>query len=90
MSNTTSPAQPSAPVDAPLLARCRRLTAVGVRATAFWAAVLLPIAYVPVVTGAAGGSADLFLALLALHVACMVVGHEHSPGRTTNDAPSPQ
>ncbi len=59
--------------------RFRRLTVVGVRALAFWAAVLLPIAYVPALYGLAwfDGSWS-FLALLAVHIACVVVGHEHN------------
>ncbi|MDR5673156.1 hypothetical protein RH858_08335 [Halalkaliarchaeum sp. AArc-GB] len=50
-----------------------------VRFAAFWGAILLPLAYVPVLhETVAGQRVDLFLLLLALHVACILVGHERS------------
>lgn len=63
--------------------RWRRLTAGTFRAAAFWAAVLLPLTYLPVLHGlVVDASTELFLALLALNVVCAVIGHEYSPGRT--------
>ena len=63
--------------------RCRRLTASTFRAAAFWAAVLIPLTYLPVLHGlVVDASAELFLVLLALNVVCAVIGHEYSPGRT--------
>ncbi|SNR43814.1 hypothetical protein SAMN06264855_106133 [Halorubrum vacuolatum] len=55
----------------------RRLTIGGVRAAAFWTAVLLPLAYVPAAYTTDG--AAVLLALLALHMTCVVIGHEHNP-----------
>lgn len=47
-----------------------------VRIVAFWGAILLPLAYVPVLhESIAGQRVDLFLLVLALHVACIVIGH---------------
>lgn len=61
--------------------RFRRLTVGGVRATAFWAAVLLPVAYVPAAYGAMGfETAGSTIALLLFHIACIVVGHGHNAG----------
>ncbi|EMA58079.1 hypothetical protein [Halorubrum lipolyticum] len=64
----------------------------GVRAAAFWAAVVLPLAYVPAAYGAMGfGGAWSALALIAVHAACVVIGHEHnapSSDAPSNDVPS--
>ena len=58
--------------------RIGELTVSGVRATAFWAAVALPLVYFPVLYGVVvPSSPDLFLSLLAVHVLCVVVGHGH-------------
>ncbi len=84
MSNETSPSTVRAPrrIGAALSTQFRRLTVGGVRATAFWAAVLLPLAYVPAAYVTEGSGA--LLALLALHIACVVLGHEHNhPERST-------
>lgn len=52
----------------------------GVRAVAFWSAVTLPLAYVPVLRmGDVSGQPGPFLALLLLHVVSLLLGHEHSP-----------
>lgn len=84
MSTETSPSSVRTPIriGSTLSNRFRRLTVGGVRAAAFWAAVLLPVAYIPGVYGVGGfdGSWTL-LALLAVHIACVVIGHEHNdPG----------
>lgn len=51
----------------------------GVRAVAFWATVMLPVAYVPAMYGVAGFDTEWsVLALLAIHMACVVIGHEHN------------
>jgi len=60
--------------------RARRLTLGGVRAAAFWAAVLLPLAYLPVAYLTTGSGA--LLALLTLHIVCVVLGHEHNNPET--------
>lgn len=78
MSNTssTSTARTSRRMGAELTRKCRRLTADGIRAGAFWAAVLIPLAYLPALYVTSG--AGFLLALLTLHVACVVIGHEHN------------
>ncbi|AUX07743.1 hypothetical protein AArcSl_0085 [Halalkaliarchaeum desulfuricum] len=54
-----------------------------VRVLAFWGAILLPLAYVPVLhESVAGQRVDLFLLLLVLHVACILVGHERARNRS--------
>lgn len=75
MSTQSSPSPIPTPA-ASVAAQCRQLTVDSVRAAGFWTAVFLPLAYVP---GAytMDGSAAL-LALLALHMACIVIGHEHN------------
>jgi len=48
---------------------------------AFWASVLLPLAYVPLLYGGfADGQLELFLALVGVHVASLVVGHQYGAG----------
>jgi ABC-type microcin C transport system permease subunit YejE len=55
--------------------------AYGVRATAFWAATLLPIAIVASIAVGAAGQYPLALAgALAVNAVCAVVGHGHAPG----------
>lgn len=60
------------------------------RTIAFWGAILLPVAYLAVLhPGIIGQRVDVFLALLALHVACILIGHDgrQSPGsRATGGA----
>jgi len=49
-----------------------------VRAAAFWVAVLLPLAYLPLLAGLSGGvAADTVLGLAALHATALLVGHVH-------------
>ena len=50
-----------------------------IEATAFWAAVLLPVAYVPVLADGIGGlrGAGLFTSLVALHLLVLAVGHRY-------------
>ncbi|MFC6614002.1 hypothetical protein ACFQAS_03360 [Halopenitus salinus] len=72
MSNTTLRS------NAPLPTRLRRRTGDQLRAIAFWAAVLLPLTYIPVLHGiVVEASAQLFVGLLGLNVVCAIVGHEH-------------
>ncbi len=52
-----------------------------VRAAAFWAAVGLPLTYLPMVaTGAVWNRPIVFCALLALNAVAFLVGHDHDPG----------
>lgn len=47
-------------------------------AVTFWAAVLLPFAYLPLLAGGLGGSEQfVFTALVAANVVALVVGHDH-------------
>lgn len=44
----------------------------------FWAAVVLPFSYLPLMYGGLDdGQVVLFLALLALNAICLVLGQEH-------------
>ena len=81
MSSETSPSSRSVParIGPDLSDRLRRLTVGGIRATVFWAAVLLPLAYVPAAYGVMGfDTTGSTLALVAIHAACIVVGHGHN------------
>ncbi len=81
MSSKTSPSSLRAPVriGTALSTRFRHLTVTGVRAAAFWATVFLPVVYLPAAYGVGELDGGWTLpALLALHVACMVIGHEHN------------
>ncbi len=52
-----------------------------VEPVAFWASVLLPLGYVPLLFGGfTDGQVELFLALVGLHVASLVIGHGHGTG----------
>ena len=84
MSNETSPSTIRTPrrIGATLSTQFRRLTVGGVRATAFWATVLLPLVYVPLAYATEG--AGMLLALLALHIVCVVLGHEHNHPERSN------
>jgi hypothetical protein len=47
-------------------------------ALTFWAAILLPVTYLPLLFGGLGGSeALLFAGLLACNVFALVAGHNH-------------
>lgn len=81
MSSETSPSTVRKPtrIGTTLSTRFRRLTVGGVRAAAFWAAILLPVAYVPAVYGVgAFDGAWSTLALLVVHMLCVVIGHGHN------------
>ena len=75
MSTKSSPSTFRAPAEA-AVTQFRRLTIGGVRAAAFWTAVFLPLAYVPAAYTVDGSA--VLLALLALHMGCVVIGHEHN------------
>jgi hypothetical protein len=51
------------------------------RVASFWAAIVLPIMYLPLLTGGlAGGEALVFTALVGLNAGAFVMGHDHDPG----------
>jgi len=83
MSGATRPSRPSArgpgaTADRLRAAtdRLRAATAGGVRAAAFWCAVLLPAVYLPAVS-LLDGPAGLLPACLALNAGCAALGHEY-------------
>jgi hypothetical protein len=50
------------------------------RRVAFWAAVLLPLAYIPLLSSPIDDAELLTLAaLIAVHVGCLLAGHDYSP-----------
>ncbi|MBP1921925.1 hypothetical protein J2751_000922 [Halorubrum alkaliphilum] len=81
MSSETSPPTVRKPtrLGSTLSTWFRRLTVDGARAVAFWAAIFLPVAYVPAVYGVGVfDGAWSTLALLAAHMVCVVIGHGHN------------
>ncbi|WP_247731611.1 hypothetical protein [Halovivax limisalsi] len=57
--------------------RLPRLVWTALRAIAFWAAVALPLAYVPALVDLV--PTVLVLAIVPIHALCLIVGHEHTP-----------
>jgi hypothetical protein len=58
----------------------RRWTVPALRQAAFWLAVLLPIAYIPLLLeGLEGARMGLFVVLAALNLLAIVVGSDHTP-----------
>ncbi|MES3161897.1 MAG: hypothetical protein PPP55_10075 [Halorubrum sp.] len=81
MSSETSPSTVRTPIriGTTLSNRFRRLTIDGLRAVAFWAAIFLPVAYIPAVYGVGpfeGTTATL--AVLIAHIVSVVIGHGHN------------
>jgi hypothetical protein len=60
------------------LASIANLATTAVQAVAFWLAVVLPLAYLPLVAGGVTASELVpFAALLAVNVVALTVGHDH-------------
>jgi len=80
MSSQTSPSSIRTPIQigSSLSTACLNKALAGVRAAAFWAAIILPLAYVPAAYGALGFETWSALALIAVHMACVLIGHEHN------------
>lgn len=81
MSSSTSSTRLPTPAEhgTAIAAACGRHAVAGVRAVAFWAAVALPLAYVPAAYGVAPfETAGSPLVLVAVHVACFLLGHGHA------------
>lgn len=79
----TTPAVPDSQstVSTAVTSLCRALVA-GLRALAFWVAVVLPLAYLPMLYEVGiTPSATTLVGLVAIHVVAIVVGHGHTPGR---------
>ncbi len=52
----------------------------GLRRVAFWTAVVLPLAYLPLLSSPVDDTELLiFVALVAINVVCLLVGHDYSP-----------
>jgi uncharacterized membrane protein required for colicin V production len=67
------------PSPIPLSGAWHDVASVG-RRVAFWAAVLLPLAYVPLLSSPIDDAELLTLAaLITVHVACLLAGHDYSP-----------
>jgi hypothetical protein len=57
-----------------------RSIARSLRGVSFWAAILLPITYLPLLSGGlAGSEALLFVALIAVNAGAFVLGHDYEP-----------
>ena len=57
-----------------------RTAARSLRVVSFWVAVVLPIAYVPLLVGGLVGSEALvFVALIGINAGAFVLGHEYDP-----------
>ena len=67
--------------DRSLLAlRVREPLVGGLRRLAFWLAIVLPVAYLPLLAAGIGGRSGLLLAaLLAVNLCCLLLGHEYAP-----------
>ncbi|MGQ4555078.1 hypothetical protein [Halobellus sp. GM3] len=52
----------------------------GLKAASFWAAIVLPFTYLPLLAGGlTGGEALLFAGLVALNALAFVLGHDYDP-----------
>lgn len=79
---STSKPSTSVPVGTDALPGSAALALASVRASAFWAAVALPVAYLPLVaTGAVWDLPVVFCALLMLNAVAFVAGHGYDPER---------
>ena len=80
--STTSPSMPDAPTTDIRSRINLEIVLKPVRATSFYAALALPLAYVPLlVSGLESVSqTTTFALLLGLHVLALAVGHGHHPG----------
>jgi len=57
----------------------RRAVVAPLRALSFWAAVLLPLAYLPLLSGGVtAGEGSVLLALVAANAAALYLGHGHA------------
>ena len=81
MSSATKSNAPSITPGLPqLVSGCIKRLTTGVRATAFWAAALLPLVVIAgLATGLAGQYPAALAGALALNAVCAVVGHGHAP-----------
>lgn len=60
--------------------RVRAAVGSALRASAFWAAAILPLAYSPFVLDVGPSvSPALLFGVVAIHACCLLVGHEYTP-----------
>ena len=75
------------PVERDTLSRAGRTVSETIRAglrnfrvASFWAAIVLPVTYLPLLAGGlTGGEALLFVALVAVNAGAFVLGHDYDP-----------
>lgn len=81
------PRSPNLPLERDTISRAAstasetvRSIARNLRGVSFWAAIVLPIIYLPLLSGGlSGGETLLFVALLAVNAGAFVLGHDHEP-----------
>jgi hypothetical protein len=57
-----------------------RNAARNLRGMSFWAAIVLPMVYLPLLSGGLTGSETLlFVALIGINAGAFVLGHDHEP-----------
>lgn len=84
------PRSPDLPIERDHLSRVGRVVSETIRTTlrnfraaSFWAAIVLPVAYLPLLAGGlTGGDVLLFTALVAVNVGAFVLGHDYDPADT--------
>lgn len=60
-----------------------RSAARNLRGVSFWAAIVLPMVYLPLLSGGlAGREVLLFVALIGVNAGAFVLGHDHEPAAT--------
>jgi hypothetical protein len=80
MSTSESPFTTGLDLDGEAVASALRYSVIDpLRALSFWTAVLLPLAYLPLVTnGLTTGETSVLLALVVANVVALVLGHGHA------------
>jgi Cu/Ag efflux pump CusA len=81
------PRSPDLPIERDTLGRAAstvsqtiRTALRNLRVASFWAAIVLPVTYLPLLAGGlTGGEALLFAALIAVNAGAFVLGHDHNP-----------
>lgn len=87
MPNTSTPTGSSPVRDAPdsvhgFRAALRRSVLAPLRFLSFWASILLPLAYLPLLHGGlTGGETTVLGALVAINALALFLGHDHRNGR---------
>ena len=81
------PRSPDLPIERDTLGRAAgtvaetiRTVLRNLRVASFWAAIVLPVTYLPLLAGGLGGTeALLFAALVAVNAGAFVLGHDYDP-----------